>query len=60
MSRFTLDCREHPGPDKCTLSLSADSKEELVDAAVQHASKVHGFTDSPEVRKQIGSMIKVA
>jgi predicted small metal-binding protein len=42
----------------CTVALSADSERELVDAAVQHAVAVHGHADTPELRQQIGSLIK--
>jgi hypothetical protein len=40
------------------VAISADSKKELVDAAVQHAVAVHGHKDSPDLREQIGGMIK--
>jgi predicted small metal-binding protein len=40
------------------VAISADSKKELLDAAVQHAVTVHGHQDSPELREQIGGMVK--
>jgi predicted small metal-binding protein len=40
------------------VAISADSKQELVDAAVQHAVAVHGHEDTPEFREQIADMIK--
>jgi predicted small metal-binding protein len=58
MARMTIDCREYPSEKNCTIAISADSKQELVAAAVQHAVAVHGHTDSPELREQIGKMIK--
>jgi predicted small metal-binding protein len=42
----------------CTVAISADTKQELVDAAVQHAIAVHGHRDSPELREQLAKMIK--
>lgn len=53
MARFYIDCRNHPSDSKCTVALAADSKEELLEAAVQHAVAVHGHEDTPEVRKLI-------
>lgn len=53
MSRKYIDCREFPGDIKCTVALAADSEEELMEAAVQHAVAVHGYQDSPELRSEI-------
>jgi len=54
MERFCVDCRDYKGPGaKCTVAISADSKEELLEAAVQHGIAVHGFKDTPEFRNQI-------
>jgi len=58
MARMTIDCREYPSDMNCTIAISADTKQELVAAAVQHAVAVHGHADSPELREQIGKMIK--
>jgi len=58
MARKYIDCREHPDAGKCTLAISADSENELVEAAIQHATLVHGLEDGPELRDGIKSMIK--
>jgi predicted small metal-binding protein len=58
MTRYCVDCREHPSDVKCSLALSADTKEELQEAVVQHAIKVHGFRDTSEARTQINNLIK--
>jgi predicted small metal-binding protein len=58
MGRMSIDCREYPSESNCSVAISADTKKELVDAAVQHACAVHGHQDSPELREQIGSMVK--
>ena len=58
MARMVIDCREMPSDSNCTVAISADSKKELIDAAAQHAVAVHGHKDSPELREQIGKMIK--
>jgi len=40
----------------CTIALAADSDQELLDAAVQHAVSVHKHTDSPELRAQLSTL----
>ncbi len=58
MARYYVDCREHPSDVRCSLALAADTKEELQEAVVQHAIKVHGFQDTSEVRSQITNLMK--
>jgi len=53
-----IDCRQYPSEMNCSVSIAADSKKELIDAATQHAVAVHGHKDSPELREEIGKMIK--
>ncbi|WP_428625449.1 DUF1059 domain-containing protein [Sedimenticola sp.] len=56
MTRYYIDCRDYPSDAHCTVALSADSKEELLEAAVQHAAQVHGHEDSPELRENMLKM----
>jgi predicted small metal-binding protein len=56
MTRIYIDCREFPGEVNCTVALFADSDEELLEAAVQHAVSVHHHTDSPELRAQLSRL----
>ena len=58
MARMFIDCRQYPSDMNCTVSIAADSKKELVDAAVQHAVAVHGHKDSPELREMLGKTIQ--
>jgi predicted small metal-binding protein len=53
MERYSIDCRDYPGEVKCSVALAADSKEELLEAVVQHGVKVHGYEDTPEFREYI-------
>jgi predicted small metal-binding protein len=53
MARYFIDCRDYPGDVKCSVALSADTKEELLEAVVQHGTKVHNYEDTPEFRKKI-------
>lgn len=58
MPRRYIDCREYPSDSKCTLALSADSEDELLEAAVQHAVAVHGHEDTPAFRQQLRQLLK--
>jgi predicted small metal-binding protein len=53
MTRKYIDCREVPSDMNCTVAISADTDNELIEAAVQHAVAVHGHQDTPEFRKEI-------
>jgi len=52
MRKF-IDCRTVPSEKNCTLALSADTEDELLEAAVQHAVAVHGHADTAELRNMI-------
>ena len=52
MGRKTIDCRDYPGVN-CTVSIQADTEEELVAAVIEHGTKVHGYADTAEFRAQI-------
>lgn len=58
MTRKHIDCREFPSETNCSISISADSEDELVDAATQHAIQVHGHQDSPELRAQLRGAVR--
>jgi predicted small metal-binding protein len=58
MDRKYIDCREYPSESGCSIAISADSADEVVEAAAQHAMKVHGHQDSPELRQQLRQMVK--
>ncbi|MFB9949436.1 DUF1059 domain-containing protein [Rhizobium puerariae] len=57
MGRKFIDCREFPSEMKCTVAISADNTDELVNAAVQHAVAVHGHQDTPAFREDIKKAI---
>jgi predicted small metal-binding protein len=55
--RKSIDCRNYPSENNCSLKISG-TEEEVLDAAVQHAASVHGHEKTPELREQIKSMLK--
>jgi predicted small metal-binding protein len=58
MGRKFIDCREMPSEMNCTIAIMADTEDEVLEAAVQHAVAVHKHQDTPELRDQIRRMIK--
>ena len=56
--RKSIDCREYPSDIGCTVTLSADSAEELLEIAAQHAVATHGHTDTPQLRAVLRGMFK--
>ena len=53
MSRKYIDCREFPSDTKCSVTIAADSEQELMDVAVQHAVSVHHHQDTADLRQQL-------
>jgi predicted small metal-binding protein len=51
MTRKFIDCREIPSEMHCTVAMSADGEDELLQAAVEHAVSVHHHSDTPELRQ---------
>jgi len=56
--RKSIDCREYPSDINCTVQLSADTIDELVDIAAAHAVAAHGHKDSPELRAVLRGICK--
>lgn len=53
MARKYIDCREFPSEMQCTVAISADREDELIEAAVLHAVTVHGERDTPQFRSEL-------
>ena len=60
MSRKYIDCRAYPSETACTIAISADSEDELIEAAAQHAVQVHGHRDGPELRAMLKDGVRTA
>ena len=58
MARKMIDCRDYPSESKCTVAITADTEDEILDIAVMHAVNKHGHEDTPEFRTQIRQGIK--
>ncbi len=58
MTRMTIDCRDDPSQNTCSVSFSADSEEELMEAARLHALNTHKYPDTPQTWDAVRSLIK--
>jgi predicted small metal-binding protein len=58
MARKYIDCRLFPSDSKCSVAISADTEDEVVAAAVEHAVAVHKHADSPQLRQHIRASVK--
>jgi predicted small metal-binding protein len=58
MARKYIDCRDYPSEMNCSIALSADTADELLEAAVQHAVAVHGHEDTPQLRAMLKDLFK--
>ena len=56
--RKAIDCREYPSEMNCSVCVSADSAEELLEIAAAHAVAAHGHSDTPELRAVLRSLFK--
>jgi predicted small metal-binding protein len=46
-ARDYIDCRDYSSDGtNCTFALSANSKDELIEAVVQHGTHVHSYEDA--------------
>jgi predicted small metal-binding protein len=56
-NRKSIDCRNYPSDNNCSLKISG-TEEEVLYAATQHAASAHGHKNSPELREQMKSMLQ--
>ena len=58
MTRKFIDCREFPSDKHCSVAISADSEEELMQSVIEHAVSVHHYVDSPKLRQELRQMFR--
>jgi predicted small metal-binding protein len=57
MSRKIADCRDFPSDTNCTLTIAGE-EDEVIAAAAQHATSVHGHEDNEELRSWLKDSLK--
>jgi len=58
MSGYIFECRERSNGVKCSTSISAGSKEELLKAALEHLFTVHGEKESLALKDKVRARMK--
>ena len=56
-TRRVIDCRDHR-ESNCSLAMSGDNANEVIELAVLHATTYHGYQDNEELRKILRAMMK--
>ncbi len=57
MARKIADCRRFPSESNCSLTIIGE-EDEVIRAAAEHATSVHGHEDTPEFRQQIREFLE--
>jgi predicted small metal-binding protein len=60
MAQQFVVCREYLHDGDCSIVIGADSLEELVEAAIEHAYATHAEEDTPALRAYIRQNIRSA
>lgn len=55
--RVSVDCRQSPKAQGCTLEVSG-SEQEVLEILVPHVARRHNMQDTPETREQIRAMFQ--
>lgn len=58
MALMFVVCRDVIDDSDCTVTLCADTLEETIEAAVEHAYSTHGEEDTPTLRSAIRDNIR--
>jgi hypothetical protein len=56
MARKMIDCRRIPSERNCTLTIAGE-EEDVLDAAVLHATDKHGHENTAELRDELRSVL---
>jgi hypothetical protein len=59
MTRMMADCRRWPSESNCSLVIIGE-EDEVVMAAAEHATSVHGHEDTAEFRDQLRGFLEPA
>jgi len=58
MSQFYIVCRKRTNGSKCSMAISADTKEDLLTAAIEHAVSIHSLQDTRGLRDEYRVWVK--
>jgi hypothetical protein len=55
--RKSIDCRQFPSEQGCTLKISG-TEDEVLQAASAHAVSAHGHADTPELVEELRGLLR--
>lgn len=58
MAGYHLVCRKRSNGSKCSTVLSADSKDELLQAALDHSSSAHGMSETMALKQELKASMR--
>jgi hypothetical protein len=58
MSQFHLVCRKKTNGSKCLTTISSETKDSLLAAALEHASSVHGMGETRGLKDEYKMAMK--
>ena len=58
MAQQCISCRDYIDDGDCSVVIGADTLEELIEAAVEHAHTTHAEEDTPALRSYIRQNIR--
>ena len=58
MSGFELVCKKRSNGSKCSTTLSADSKEQLLEKALDHYSSAHGMRETTGLKQELKASMR--
>lgn len=58
MAGYYLVCRKRSNGSKCSMTFSADSKEDLLKSALEHSVSVHGLKETRGLKDELRADMK--
>ena len=58
MGFYFVRCCEYVDGEECTVAVGADTLEEVIEAAIEHAHVTHAEEDTPALRQTIRESIR--
>lgn len=58
MSGFHLVCKKRTNGSKCLETLSADTKDELLEIALKHSSSTHGLKETTGLKQELKAIMR--
>lgn len=58
MAGYHIVCKRRTNGSKCLTTISADSKDELLQVALQHSSSAHGLNETTGLKQELKALMR--